>query len=74
MMTLPIEKQKCIVERLETLLPMCENLIYFTYCKHRDGFKFPNQKHHLINEFFKLLQQPNMATTIIVKNVFPYHN
>lgn len=47
-------------------LSRAKHSVIFTYCKHREGFKFPEQKHHVINEFFQLLQQPNMATTMLV--------
>ena len=47
-------------------LSRAKHSVIFTYCKNREGFKYPEQKHDVINEFFQLLQQPGMATIIQV--------
>lgn len=45
-----------------------KEFLTFSFCKHRSGTKFPNQKHNTINEFFELLQKPGNAKVIDLTN------
>ena len=35
--------------------------VAFTFCNQRTNFKYPQQSHEAINEFFELLQKPGIA-------------
>lgn len=36
----------------------------FTFCNRRESFRYPNQSHRAINEFYELLQTPGIATVV----------
>lgn len=42
-------------------LSRAKKTVTFTFCKHRSNFSSPNQSHSTINEFYTLLQKPDMA-------------
>ena len=47
-------------------LSRAKRSVTFTFCKYRYGFMYPRQKRTSINEFYELLQQPNMANVICI--------
>lgn len=45
-------------------LSRAKSKIVFTFAKHRNNFKFPQQNHRVINEFYELLMKPGYAEII----------
>lgn len=48
-------------------LSRAKNSVIFTFCKYRNKFKYPKQRHEVINEFYQLLQKDGMADVIEFK-------
>ena len=42
-------------------LSRAKKAVAFTFCNQRTNFKYPQQSHETINEFFELLQKPGIA-------------
>lgn len=48
-------------------LSRAKTSVVFSFCNLRSSLKYPTQKHNEVNEFFDLLQSPNMAEVITLK-------
>lgn len=50
-------------------LSRAKRSVTFTFCKYRYGFKYPRQNRTNVNEFYELLQQPNMANVMCAEEL-----
>ncbi|MDE6586422.1 MAG: ATP-dependent helicase [Clostridia bacterium] len=48
-------------------LSRAKTSVAFSFCNLRSSLKYPTQRHNEVNEFFDLLQSPNMAEVITLK-------
>lgn len=51
-------------------LSRAKQYVIFTFCKFRTGWKWPEQRHDSVNEFFELLRKPGMARVEHASTVF----